>query len=185
MSNLILGDARETIIKMTDKSVDLIITDPMYDLNQVEQLWYQAEFTRVCKGAILVFCMPENQWPADKFLFWVKQPITKNYSKNFGRFIEMIAYYPGPTFNNQEYWANYTGIYNDTLEGPRIHEFQKPVSLIERFVRILSNEGDVVFDPFMGSGSIILAAKNLKRNYVGIEIDEATYEVAKQRIGED
>jgi DNA modification methylase len=115
----------------------------------------------------------------------VKEPSTKNYSRNFGRFVEVIAYYPGGTYNNDLYWSNYTGVYRDTLETKRLFEYQKPTSLIERFIRILSNPGDLIFDPFMGSGSHLVAAKNLGRNYLGIEIDPVTYELAKSRIEGD
>lgn len=170
---------------MYDHSVDFIITDPLYDMPKEDQLWYQDQFERICDGNILVFGAPENIWPFEKLLFWVKQPSTKNYSRSFGRFVETISLHQRGTYHNDEYWGNYTGVYNDTLEGPRVHGFQKPVSLIERFIRILSNPGDLIFDPFMGSGSHLVAAKNLGRNYLGIEIDPVTYELAKSRIEGD
>ena len=182
---LILGNSKEEILKMADGSCNLIVTDPLYDMVKEDQEWYLEQFKRVCTGSILVFCSPENQWKSDKYLFWVKEPSTKNYSRNFGRFVEVIAYYPGGTYNNDLYWSNYTGVYRDTLETKRLFEYQKPTSLIERFIRILSNPGDLIFDPFMGSGSHLVAAKNLGRNYLGIEIDPVTYELAKSRIEGD
>lgn len=62
------------------------------------------------------------------------------------------------------------------------HPTQKPVRLMEHFIEVLSDEGDVVLDPFMGSGSSGLAAKKLNRDFIGIEISEEYYNISKSRI---
>jgi site-specific DNA-methyltransferase (adenine-specific) len=62
------------------------------------------------------------------------------------------------------------------------HPTQKPVRLMEHFIEVLSDEGDVVLDPFMGSGSSGVAAKKLNRDFIGIEISEEYYNIAKSRI---
>jgi site-specific DNA-methyltransferase (adenine-specific) len=72
----------------------------------------------------------------------------------------------------------------DFFERGRIHPTQKPLKLIERLVKCSSNEGDVVLDPFMGSGTTGVAAKNLGRDFIGIELDSAYFEAAKRRIEE-
>ncbi len=64
----------------------------------------------------------------------------------------------------------------------RIHSAQKPVALLSEFIRQSSAQGEVVFDPFMGSGSTIIAAICLGRRYLGIELGRATYDAAKLRI---
>ena len=64
----------------------------------------------------------------------------------------------------------------------KIHPTQKPVPLIERIIRASSNEGDVVLDPFMGSGSTGVACKNLNREFIGIEKDKTYFELSKDRI---
>lgn len=64
----------------------------------------------------------------------------------------------------------------------RYHPTQKPVSLIERLIIASSNEGMVVLDPFLGAGSTALASMNLKRNYIGIDVDEEYIKIAKERI---
>lgn len=58
------------------------------------------------------------------------------------------------------------------------HPTQKPVELMAHFVRTLSNPGDVVLDPFMGSGSSGAAAARLGREFVGIEVDKGYFEIA-------
>ena len=64
------------------------------------------------------------------------------------------------------------------------HSTQKPVLLLEDLIKTFSNEGDLVVDLTMGSGSTGVAAKNTKRNFIGIEQDEKYFEIAKQRINE-
>ena len=64
------------------------------------------------------------------------------------------------------------------------HPTQKKKSLINHFVNVLSNEGDCVMDPFMGSGTTGVVAKRLDRNFIGIELDETYYKISNQRIQE-
>lgn len=64
-----------------------------------------------------------------------------------------------------------------------IHPTEKPESLMERIILIASREGQTILDPFMGSGTTGVVAKRLKRNFIGYEIDEKYFEIAKARIG--
>lgn len=64
------------------------------------------------------------------------------------------------------------------------HPAQKPVKALERIILAHTQEGDIVLDPFMGSGSTGVACKNLNREFIGIEIDENYFNIAKERIGE-
>lgn len=67
--------------------------------------------------------------------------------------------------------------WDDVLQEPQIHEFQKPLSLMERLIRMYSNPGDIVFDPFFGSGSTLKAAAHLGRVPMGCEIDRHYYDM--------
>lgn len=62
------------------------------------------------------------------------------------------------------------------------HPTQKPVLLLEDLIKTFSNEGDLVVDLTMGSGSTGVACKNTGRNFIGIEMDEKFFEIAKMRI---
>ena len=62
------------------------------------------------------------------------------------------------------------------------HPTQKPVALIEYLIKTYTNEGDVILDFAMGSGTTGVACVNLNRNFIGIEIDKKYYEIAKERI---
>lgn len=63
-----------------------------------------------------------------------------------------------------------------------IHPTQKPVSLMETLIGWTTNEGDTVFDPFMGSGSTGVAAGNLNRNFIGCEINETYFNISVSRL---
>lgn len=62
------------------------------------------------------------------------------------------------------------------------HPTQKPEELLERIIKSSSNEGDIVLDPFMGSGTTCYVAKKLNRKYIGIEKDKKFFNISKRRI---
>jgi len=63
------------------------------------------------------------------------------------------------------------------------HPTQKPVLLLEDLIKTFSNEGDLVVDLTMGSGTTGVACMNTNRNFIGIELDEGYFKIAKERIG--
>lgn len=63
-----------------------------------------------------------------------------------------------------------------------LHPAKYPESLVEEFIAFFTKENEWVFDPFLGSGSTLIAAGNLNRNAVGIELNEKYYKIAKKRI---
>lgn len=65
---------------------------------------------------------------------------------------------------------------------PLLHKAQKPLKIIERFIICSSNEGDMVLDPFLGSGTTAVACKRLGRRFIGIEIEEKFIQIAQRRI---
>ena len=66
--------------------------------------------------------------------------------------------------------------------GKESHVTVKPLKLIQRLTKISTNENDIVFDPFMGSGTTGIACMNLKRNFIGTELDTEYFEIAKKRV---
>lgn len=71
----------------------------------------------------------------------------------------------------------------DRVAGKKqVHQNQKPVDLLRYLIEKSSNTGDTVLDCFMGSGSTGVACKQLGRDFIGIELDEETYNLAKRRI---
>lgn len=70
----------------------------------------------------------------------------------------------------------------DVNNGNRFHPTQKPVDLMEYLIRTYSNEGDIVLDNCMGSGTTGVACMNTGRKFIGIEMDSGYFQVAKERI---
>lgn len=66
--------------------------------------------------------------------------------------------------------------------GIRMHPTQKPLALMEYLIKTYTNEGDTVLDNCMGSGTTGVACKRLNRNFIGIELDDNYFNIAKQRI---
>ena len=65
-----------------------------------------------------------------------------------------------------------------------LHPTQKPVALLEYLIKTYTNEGDLVLDNCMGSGSTGVACKNTNRNFIGFELDETYFNIAKERLEE-
>lgn len=59
---------------------------------------------------------------------------------------------------------------------------QKPIALLERIIKASSNEGDIVLDPFMGSGTTVAVAKKLGRNFIGMDINQESFDVVSKRL---
>mgnify|MGYP004444074435 CR=1 FL=1 len=121
---------------------------------------------------------------------WHKtNPMPRNMNLHFLNSVEPWLY-----FVNQ----GHTGTFNNG--GKPIHDFietstitssehrigkhptQKPKMLLEHFVKILSNEGDVVLDPFMGSGSTGVVCETNNRKFIGFELNKEYFDIASQRI---
>ena len=103
-----------------------------------------------------------------------------NYLTNC-REIALLAVKGGkPTFNSK--YDN--GIYQYPLYSgrDRFHPTQKSLPLFEELIRKHSNEGDVILDPFSGSGTTAVAAAKTSRNFIGCEIDKSFFEKSVERI---
>jgi site-specific DNA-methyltransferase (adenine-specific) len=84
-----------------------------------------------------------------------------------------------------EYKQQFTNYPKNILEFKRdkgLHPTQKPVALLEYLINTYTNEGDTVLDNCMGSGSTGIACVNTNREFIGIELDENYFNIAKERI---
>ena len=85
-------------------------------------------------------------------------------------------------FYNQQYTNYPKQLIKFNLDKNRVHPTQKPVALLEYLIKTYTLEGETVLDFTMGSGSTGVACLNTNRNFIGIELDEGYFEIAKERI---
>lgn len=89
----------------------------------------------------------------------------------------------GATFNsNNTYYDYFTYYIYSVGKNYSGHPTEKPVDFIRKMIKISSNEGDVILDPFMGSGTTGVACLYENREFIGFEIDKEYYSVAEERI---
>lgn len=121
---------------------------------------------------------------------WHKtNPIPRNMNITFVNSTEAWVYFvkkgPSGTFNNSGKAIHDFFEYSLTPASEKKcgkHPTQKPLKLIKHFVEILSDPGDLVVDPFMGSGTTGVASLKLGRKFLGIELDENYFEIAVNRL---
>lgn len=229
-------DCINAMKEIEESSVDLILTDPPYNLgnfmkNRDTNLkkmrenffgsagWDDMEFgdwekamddffkasAKVMKkgGSMIVFMAIIKVETiirlAEKHGFYYKttgiwhktNPMPRNMNLHFVNSTEAWIYFTYKTrtgtFNNDG------AMFHDFVEtsvtgnGERKygkHPTQKPESLMQHFVDLLSNPQECVLDPFMGSGTTGVAAKRLDRNFIGVELDETYFNMASKRIKE-
>jgi len=107
-------------------------------------------------------------------LFMGMGDLKGNYSSSY----EMIVFAGG----NREFLTRPKNIVQCRFSDERFHNTQKPVELIKQFIENSTNVNETIFDPFLGSGSTVVAAKEMKRNYIGCEIDEQNYKITLKRL---
>lgn len=83
----------------------------------------------------------------------------------------------------QDVWDDITPVQLSKKESAG-YPTQKPIKLLERIIHISSNEGDIVLDPFCGSGTTLVAAHNLGRKWIGIDISETACTIARKRLAQ-
>lgn len=235
-STLYNNDCIRIMQTISSASVDLILTDPPYNLgifmkerdtnlnemrdnffagagwdNLPFEDWKQSmdaffgESKRVLKkgGAMLVFMSiikletlisiaEHHDFYYKTTGIWHKpNPMPRNMNIHFVNSTEAWVYLinkrKSGTFNNEN------KLLHDFIEMPAAsngerkcgkHPTQKPEQLMSFFIKVLTNEGDLILDPFMGSGSTGVAAKKNKRNFIGIELSEEYFKIASKRISE-
>jgi len=113
-------------------------------------------------------------------LVWKKQNATPNkYYMQNGEFILMLSKRPARSINNL---GEKTIFEIPNKIGNKIHPSEKPVELMMRLIANSSNENDIVYDPFCGSGSVPKACIELGRQWIGSEIDGVYVDVANRTI---
>lgn len=205
-------DCLEFMRSMPDSCVDLVVTDPPYEihtkggglgrrpvyengaLGKISQ-GFDTEATleqiaRICKKInIFIFCSTKQK------------PRIMNWGYERGCNIAELAWYKpnAAPFTNNTFKSDLENIIYIREKGVKIkgisklfthncgkskygHPTEKPLEIIEKLILTASNEGDLIFDPFMGSGTTAAACKELNRNFIGCEIEAKYCEIAEKRL---
>jgi site-specific DNA-methyltransferase (adenine-specific) len=155
---------------------------------------FLAEVVRVTKGSIYCFCSTEQ-------VSFIRSELIRYGLSTRLCILEKTN--PSPV-NGQHIWLSgieccvfgkkKNAVFNEHCKNPvwrypcernKFHTTQKPLKLFEYLVKVSSNEGDVVFDPCVGSGTTALAAKRQGRQYIVYDLSEECIGVTKRRIDED
>lgn len=108
---------------------------------------------------------------------------TAEHKRNSKKSMDYGEYEP-TTYDSTDRYPRDVLTFSWDKQKSRLHPTQKPVAACEYFIATYTDKGDTVLDNCMGSGSTGVAAVNTGRNFIGIEIDEKYFEVAKQRIND-
>lgn len=125
----------------------------------------------------------------DRFIWKKTNPMPRNRDRRYIVDCEMGSWYVWKgakwTFNRQnEKYQSMMFVYPSESGGShaRFHPTQKSLALMKELVKIHTNVGDTILDPFMGSGTTGVACVLTNRNFIGIEKDDKYFEIAKKRI---
>jgi site-specific DNA-methyltransferase (adenine-specific)/modification methylase len=119
---------------------------------------------------------------------WAKtNPVPSFRKVNYNSACEFIVVFSKgdgkiKNFLNQKEMSNYMLTPNKSSYGETTHPTEKPIILFEKFVKTSSNEGDIVLDCFMGSGTTAVACLKNNRNFIGIELNPEYVKIAEARI---
>ena len=213
LNKVICADSLEVMKKLPDKCIDLVLTDPPYNISQKSnglreldfgewdkdedsKLVFDAikEMVRICKGTIIIFCgnqqfsyiynFLEKNDLITRCLVWLKpNPSVINCEHQYTTGQELIVYAKNRnSLFNPNYKLSY---FKYPFPNKRDHPTQKPLELIKEIIADCSKENDTIFDPFIGSGTTAVAAKQLHRNFIGIEISQKYVDIANARLSQD
>lgn len=226
---VICADSRDIIKQIPDNSIDVILTDPPYNIgihttgnihipgrapiNDVVEWdlvdfnpeeWVE-DFIRILKptGNLFIFTTYnqlgrwynalDHRFDTSNFMVWHKtNPTPKIFKAGFLNSCEMVF----TCWNKRHTWnfISQAEMHNflespicmgpERVKNPK-HPAQKPISILKKLIQIASNTDDIIFDPFMGVGSVGVAALQLGRKFIGVEINSEYFRAAQERINKE
>ena len=210
LNQIITGDCIKVMQNFPSASIDLIVTDPPYLVNYRSRdgrpvpndgtdAWLKPAFTEMYR------VLKYNRF-AISFYGWHKADVFLAAWKHIGfRPVGHLVWAKDYHSNNNERFVRYSHesayllakgepakpkiALRDVLEwkytGDELHPTQKPVMAIIPLIMAYSRVGDIVLDPFAGSGTTAVAAQTLGRQYIGIEIDTTYARIAEERLQQE
>ena len=205
--DLRLGDCLETMRGMADKSVDLVLTDPPYGIainrnsngfgvainksrkatnldwdDTIPTKEYFDEIMRVSKNQIVFGAnyFWECFYASQCYIIWDKRGDLPDVPFAPTEF----AWTSFTKKMSKRYVVRNHGFIRDSKDERTTHPTQKPTELMSAIIRDFTKDGDVILDPFLGSGTTLLACIKENRNGVGIEKNLEYFAIAERRIAE-
>lgn len=208
-TTLYCNDCLEVLRGLPDRSVDLVLTDIPYDgvnmasnglrlldRGNADTLTFDLErfvleLNRICSGSMYIFCgwgqisflcesLKTLGW-STRIIVWEKtnpSPMNGEHIWLSGVEFAVFARQKGAVFNAH--------CRNAVLRYPsgssKVHPTEKPIDLFADLLLVSSEEGGVVLDPCMGSGTAGVASAKYNRNFIGIELNPEYYKIAEKRI---
>jgi adenine-specific DNA-methyltransferase len=205
LNTIIRGDCVEVMSAMPSGSVDFILTDPPYVagyrsrsnqtlVNDDNAAWLKpsfAEMHRVLRDdacAVSFYGWPKVDlffaaWKAAGFRIGGHIVFCKRYTSRsaFFQYRHEAAYLL--VKGNPQFPASpLADVMDWTYTGNKLHPTQKSIHILKPLIEAFSEPGNVILDPFAGSGSVCVAAQRTGRQYLGIELDRSHYETASARL---
>ena len=211
MIDLRQGDCLELMKDIPDKSIDIAFTSPPYNrkrndkyknYNDVIEDYYgflcnfTDEIIRITKGYVFVNLQKNYYNKKDVFkyigkyaqkiveiIIWEKTNPMPASGKNITNAYEMFMVLSDtPLKSNTTYTKNTitSSVNSDTTL--KEHRAVMKQEISDYFIEKFTNENDIIIDPFMGTGTTGVSCKKYNRSFIGIELDEKYFEIAKERI---
>ncbi len=204
-NSIVNGDCVQVLPNIPAASVDFILTDPPYIVrytsrdgravpNDNNDIWLRPAFRemyRILKNDS--FCVTFYGWSkVDRFMSAWRQAgfravghftFIKTYASNAGfvKYQHENAYLLAKG-RPQEPAKPLPDVMAFPYSGNRLHPTQKPLAVLKPLIQTFSQPDGLICDPFCGSGSSLLAAKSLFRNYLGVELDKKYAAIAQRRL---
>lgn len=189
INQIIHADCFDIMPKIEDGSVDLILTDPPYGLGFRGQSWDNEvpcwiEVAKLKSDNIVFTTAPLNiyDYPKPDWIGCWYRPASnsRNLSGGFNHWSPIMIY------SKKKIMVDCINLHaiSNSQEKHYFHPSPKPIKLFEWILKTFTNEGDLILDPFSGSGTLAIACINTRRNYICIEKDKGYYEKSLERVKE-
>jgi len=187
VDTIICGDCLEVMRGMPDKSVDAVITDPPYGVDFRGSEWdsfipnWLGQARRI-SDVVIFTTAPLTLWDyprPDWVHCWYREASnSRNLQGGFNHWSPILMY------GKRKFMVDSIKLHAISNSYPRgfPHPSPKPEKLVNWLVENGSNNGAVILDPFLGSGTTAVACKNLNRHFIGIEINPDYCKIAEDRL---
>lgn len=190
-----LGDCLPFMKSLADKSIDCVLTDPPYGIGEdggAQRRRNRPGYSKYEKKGWdkerpnkeyfdLMLSVSTNQviWGGNYF---------SDYLPPRMRWLYWQKLMGGDFSDGELAWTSFDKSLREYTKCPKgidkSHPTEKPIELMKWCLELATNEGDTIFDPFMGSGTTGVACVQTGRNFIGCEIDEGYFKIAEKRIAQ-